>query len=198
MWSLQQNQLISNQSKGVTCFSENVYLERSWKVVTVKSLRFQQLPQSSRLFSQGWFFHGVRRLLVDPNKATNMVAAQWMISMFGISSGQASPPIFGGCDCWFGVEFPVGLFLFLSNNALHSNWPKQTLVLSHWLNSRAPFMVYPSPPFKFKGWKHSICVFVWGPLESICPVELRWNFHLSWTWEMWYPPAKWFLLHLSG
>lgn len=70
-----------------------------------------------------------------------------------------------------GVEFPVGLFLFLSNNALHSNWPKQILVLSHWLNSRAPFIVYPGPPFKFKGWKHSICVFFGGLWNSNSRVD---------------------------
>ena len=35
--------------------------------------------------------------------------------------------LFGGCDCWFGLlalNFPF-LFLFLSKNALHSNWPNQ-------------------------------------------------------------------------
>ena len=70
------------------------------------------------LFSQRWLFHGVRRLQVDPNKATNMVAAQWMISMFGISSGQASPPIFQ--VPWYFLE---GVTVDLACWVRISSWP---------------------------------------------------------------------------
>ena len=184
MWSLQQNQLISNQCKGSRVFPRMSILKHlesshcqvlevstaaSILQIVFSALAFSWCPKAPSWSKQGNQygcspmndFH-VRNLLWTgvPSHFWRLWLLIWLV----------------------GFEFPLGLFLFLSNNALHSNWPKQILVLSHWLNSRAPFMVYPSPPFKFKGWKHSnfrnVFVFFLGSLESIYPVELWWNFDL--------------------
>ncbi len=186
IWSLQN----SNQSKGSLVFERMSILKH------LEPSQCQVLEvSSSRLFSKrqkGCLAVGFSWCpkAPDSSKQTQpMVAAQWMISMLGISSGQGSPPIFRfHATFWrlwlliwiVGVEFPVSV-LIPEQECLEFKLTKPKaattintctyLLLTHWLNSHPPLSTSPKTlPGKFKGWKYSkfrnvwecISVFFWG------------------------------------